>query len=96
MRKDANQIEIEQIDSVDRLKQCAEIMIEAYNSDPWYDDWTQDSARSILACYYNTPDFRAWIATSQNDIVACCIGNIEPYYTGRNFILKDKIGRAHV
>jgi N-acetylglutamate synthase-like GNAT family acetyltransferase len=30
-----------------------------------------------------------WVATSSCGVAGCCIGNIEPHYTGRNFILKE-------
>jgi len=89
MKNDITKIKIIQITSFTQLEQCAAIFAEAYKGEPWNDNWTIETARAILSCYYRTPNFMGWLAIANGIAVGCCIGNIEPYYSGNNFILKE-------
>lgn len=89
MKISAPWIKIERIRSIERLQECSGIFIEAYNREPWNNEWAPDTAPLILNCYFNTPGFMGWTATSGNRIVGCCLGNSEPYYTGHNFYLRE-------
>jgi len=84
-----NGFKIERITSVEILKQCAEVLSEAYNGPPWNERWTTGTAEAVLTCYYNSPEFMGWKATSDNKIIGCGVGNIEPYYSGSVFYLRD-------
>ncbi|MDB5158369.1 MAG: Spermine/spermidine acetyltransferase [Mucilaginibacter sp.] len=82
-------IKIEKITSVKQIKKCAKFYPAAYNTEPWNDNWTYETATALLSCYYNTPKFVGWIAAIDEMIIGCAIGNIEPYYSGNIFILKE-------
>ena len=82
-------IRIDRILTADTLDKCAEILVEAYNAEPWKDHWTKDIALDKLTTYYNTPKFIGWTASSKGQIIGCCVGNIEPYFTGDYYYLKD-------
>jgi len=82
-------IVIERIHSPKQIEQCAQIYPLAYNAEPWNDNWTNDTAKALLKCYYNTPGFEGWIAWQDNTILGGIIGNVEPYYSGNIFILKE-------
>jgi aminoglycoside 6'-N-acetyltransferase I len=82
-------ITIEKITSVKTLEQCAGMYPAAYNAEPWNDNWTCETAAALLSCYYNTPGFSGWTAKRDDRIIGCAIGNIEPYYSGNIFILKE-------
>ena len=82
-------IVIERIHSPEQIEQCARIYPSAYNAEPWNDSWTVETAKALLTCYYNTPGFEGWIARQNNIILGGTIGNVEPYYTGNIFILKE-------
>ena len=84
-----HRIEIERIESIKKIEQCAEMYPAAYNSEPWNDNWTIETATALLTCYYNTPNFMGWVATHNDRIIGCAIGNIEPYFSGDIFILKE-------
>jgi N-acetylglutamate synthase-like GNAT family acetyltransferase len=84
-----HEIIIERIRSLKTLEQCAEMYPAAYNAEPWNDNWTTETAKALLTCYYNTPNFIGWIALRNNMIIGCAIGNMEPYYSGNIFILKE-------
>ena len=83
------EITIEKVRSVKELEQCAGMYTAAYNCEPWNDNWTSETASALLTCYYNTPGFIGWITTRNGIIIGCAIGNIEPYYSGNIFILKE-------
>jgi len=83
------EIVIEKAGSIKTLEQCAEMYTAAYNTVPWNDNWTCETAKALLNCYYNTPQFMGWIARQEDQIIGCAIGNIEPYYSGDIFILKE-------
>lgn len=80
---------IAKITSTQTLEQCAAIYPPAYNTEPWNDNWTYTTALALLTCYYNSPEFRGWVALQDGKIIGCAIGNIEPYYSGDIFILKE-------
>jgi len=80
---------IEKITSAEQIKQCAEFYPAAYNTEPWNDNWTIETATALLTCYYSTPKFMGWIVLRDDVVIGCAIGNIEPYYSGDIFILKE-------
>lgn len=83
------QIIIKNITSEAELPACASILVEAYNAEPWNDQWTQGKALEKLACFYHSPKFIGFLAYEGNDLKGACIGNIEPYYTGDYYYLKE-------
>lgn len=69
--------------------ECAEVLMDAYNRPPWNDNWNREAAIALLTCYYNSPEFMGWTATAGSKIIGCGVGNIEPYYKGNIFYLKE-------
>ncbi|MEO6305353.1 MAG: GNAT family N-acetyltransferase [Bacteroidia bacterium] len=82
-------MKIIKIDSSQQLVKCAELLVNAYNSEPWNDKWTNEKALEKLMCFYNSPKFHGWMAFNGNELLGCCIGNIEPYFSGDYFYLKE-------
>jgi aminoglycoside 6'-N-acetyltransferase I len=84
-----NQLVIEPITSSNVLEACAHVLAEAYNAPPWNDSWTAPIALEKLKTFYDSPKFLGWVARNDNEVVGACIGNIEPYFTGNYFYLKE-------
>jgi GNAT superfamily N-acetyltransferase len=82
-------IKIERIKSEACLTICAKVLVSAYNNEPWNDNWTQEKALEKLTCFYNSPKFIGWKVSKADQIIGCCVGNIEPYYTGDYYYLKE-------
>jgi GNAT superfamily N-acetyltransferase len=82
-------IQISPILSADVLGACANLLVAAYNAEPWNDAWTPEKALEKLTCFYNSPKFLGWTATLDGQLVGACVGNIEPYYTGDYYYLKE-------
>lgn len=82
-------VTIKTITSITTLTECVDIMITAYNRPPWNNHWTPDKAKALLKCYYHTPEFMGWVAVQDNKIVGCATGNVEPYFDGDIFYLRE-------
>ena len=82
-------IKIDKIKEIKILKKCASLLKEVYNSDPWNDEWTKEKAHEKLFCFYSSPKFHGWTAMQGDEILGCCIGNIEPDFSGDYFNLKE-------
>lgn len=82
-------IKIKKIETQDVLSACAKILMDTYNATPWNDAWTAEKALEKLECFYHSPKFIGLLAYEGNELIGACIGNIEPYYTGDYFYLKE-------
>lgn len=71
------------------LDACAELLVAAYNAEPWNDNWTKAIALEKLTCFYKSPKFFGLIIKQNGQAIGCCVGNIEPYFTGDYFYLKE-------
>jgi len=80
---------IKPIKEKSELKACASILMAAYNAEPWNDKWTHESALAKLECFYVSPKFHGWMLFEGDELQGACVGNIEPYYTGDYFYLKE-------
>ncbi len=84
-----SEIQITLINSPEILSSCASLLVDAYNHEPWNDNWTQEKALEKLLCFYQSPKFLGWTARRGEELLGCCVGNIEPYFTGDYFYLKE-------
>lgn len=82
-------MKIERIESTHLLEKCALLLMEVYNAEPWNDKWNEEKAFEKLLCYFNSPKIFGLIAVEEKNILGCSLGNIEPYYTGDYFYLKE-------
>jgi aminoglycoside 6'-N-acetyltransferase I len=82
-------MEIIKLESEDLLKKCSALSVEVYNNEPWNDKWTEKKALERLACFYNSPNFIGFVSIDRNEITGCILGNIEPFYSGDYFYLKE-------
>lgn len=82
-------IHIQPITSAEQLEACAQILVEAYNGEPWNDAWTPEKALEKLTCFYHSPKFLGWMAFEGAHLLGATVGNIEPYFSGDYFYLKE-------
>jgi N-acetylglutamate synthase-like GNAT family acetyltransferase len=64
-------------------------LVAAYNAEPWNDSWTIEKAQEKLICFYNSPKFIGLAAFVDGKLAGSCVGNIEPYYIGDYFYMKE-------
>ncbi len=59
------------------LDECARLMMDAFNADPWNDSYTQDTAREQLAWHLRVPGFLGLVSVNDG-AVAFAVGYREP------------------
>jgi aminoglycoside 6'-N-acetyltransferase I len=84
-----DQIVVTKISKPEVLKRCALALMQAYNGEPWNDKWTVEKALEKLQCFYDSPKFHGFYLTQNGQVVGACFGNIEPYFEGDYFYLKE-------
>ena len=65
----------------DHLDECAELMVVAFNAEPWNDNYTHDTARKQLAWHLRVPGFLGLVSVN-GGIVAFAVGYREPMDEG--------------
>lgn len=74
----------------DILQTMATVLAASYNAPPWNDEWSTESATLKLRHAVSSPDYIGGVVRdSTGVIVAGFSGNIEPYFSGDYFFLKD-------
>lgn len=71
------------------LSDLVELFIEAFNSDPWNDEWTVDTASNRLKQMIRCDGFYGLAAYSGDKLVGLILGNHEYYYDGIDFVVKE-------
>ena len=81
-------MQYESIEKAD-LKGCARVFVEVFNSPPWNEAWTANSARMRLTEIANTPGFIGIKALRRGELVGFVMGFSESYYDGVDFYIKE-------
>lgn len=70
------------------LMACAEIYSNTFSTAPWNEHWTTTSALERLSHFYDSKGFCGALA-QEKAILGFVLGNIEPYYSGSIFYLRE-------
>jgi len=79
---------IEKLDEK-HLKECSLMYIETFNSEPWNDNWNETTSFKRLKDIYDTPGFLGLVVFDQNQLKAAVLGNLEQWYDGYMYNLKE-------
>lgn len=79
---------IEKLDEK-HLKECSVVYIETFNSEPWNDNWNEITSYKRLKDIYDTPGFLGLVVFDQDQLKATVLGNIEQWYEGYMYNLKE-------
>ena len=71
------------------LDDMTKIFIEAFNSEPWNEKWTEDIVKKRLLQLMNFDDFYGIVALDNDNIIGFILGNDEYYYNSTQFIIKE-------
>ena len=77
------------------LDECARLFVEVFNSEPWNDNWTFETAKLLLLQILNTPGCLGLILQQESIIVGFVIGCCEQRDKGERFYLKEICVRSH-
>ena len=71
------------------LPELAKIYAETFNSDPWYDKWTQKTAEKRLAQKISNSGFFGLVSFDESGITGMILGEEEQYFDGVIFSIKE-------
>ena len=73
----------------DNLEEGARLYRTVFNEPPWNDQWTVETAQIRLSQIIETPRYRGLSASLDEELVGLVMGNLEQWYTGEHFYLKE-------
>lgn len=71
------------------LEECVELYITVFNSEPWHESWTYESAKERLTDLLNTPKFFGLLLYCQNELIGFIAGNSKKSYQGLTYYLAE-------
>ena len=75
--------------TIEDLTELAKIYAETFNSDPWYDKWTQKTAEKRLSQMINNGGFYGIVSYNEDGITGMILGESEQYFDGVIFNIKE-------
>ncbi|MGL4774021.1 MAG: GNAT family N-acetyltransferase [Clostridium sp.] len=73
----------------EHILSCAKLYVEVFNSSPWNDEWTIDTACKRLNDMFVSPGFKGFVYLKDEEIVGVVFGNLEQYYNGMHYNLRE-------
>lgn len=73
----------------EHLIKCSELFIEVFNTKPWNDKWTSETASKRLNDIFIAPNFEGVLYIENDEIKGAIFGNYEQYYDGIHYNLKE-------
>jgi len=68
---------------------CADVYMTVFNSEPYYDHWTKETARQRINELRHTPGFMGYVAVDGDEVVGLIMGYKRQWYNGISFDLQD-------
>lgn len=76
------------------LEICSKLYVGVFNDAPWHDAWDERSAYNRLSEIYHTPGFSGWIIIEDDQVIGAVLGNLESWYEGYMYNLKEMFIRS--
>ena len=70
------------------IDECSSLFATVFSSSPWNEEWTKQLALERLTHFYESKSFLGVVAKKES-IVGFALGNIEPFYFGSIFYLRE-------
>ena len=75
--------------TIDRLYELASLYVDTFNSEPWNEKWTINTATKRLCQMINTEDSFGLCAYQDGGICGAILGCIEQFYNGTIFNIRE-------
>lgn len=75
--------------TLDYVKELAEMYVETFNSEPWNDRWTIDTASKRLHQMINVEDFCGILARKNDILCGMILGSKEQFFDGIMLNIKE-------
>lgn len=73
----------------ENLEPCIELYMNVFNSEPWNESWTYETAKERLTDLLNTPKFLGFLFHVDHNPVGFIAGNSKVSYQGLTFYLAE-------
>ncbi|MCY6485027.1 GNAT family N-acetyltransferase [Clostridium aestuarii] len=73
----------------DYLDECTNLLVSVFNSEPWNEKWSFETARKRLEETCKSPNFKGIVYKKDDKIVSVIMGNCEQWYEGFHYYMKD-------
>jgi len=73
----------------EHIKELSKLYMDAFNSDPWNDEWTLESASKRLLQMINCEGSYGLVCYENGDLIGMILGNHEHFYNGMHFNIKE-------
>ena len=75
--------------SIIQINDLAKMYVDTFNSEPWNDNWTIETAKKRLCQMINVEDFYGIVAYKQGELCGMILGSKEQYCEGVRFNIKE-------
>lgn len=75
--------------TIDKMEHCIELYINVFNSEPWNETWTYQTAKERLTDLLHTPKFFGFLLYDNSNLIGFIAGNSKRSYTGLTFYLAE-------
>ena len=73
----------------DELEQCIKLYIKVFNSEPWNETWTYETAKERLTDLLHTPKFLGFLFYDNDNLIGFIAGNSKKTDKGLTFYLAE-------
>ncbi len=73
----------------EHIVECSELYIKVFNSEPWNDKWTLETAYKRLYDIYISPNFEGVLYVENGELKGAIFGNCEQFYEGVHYNLRE-------
>lgn len=80
----------------EHISKCSKLYIDVFNSSPWNDAWSIETAYTRLNDIYNSPNFEGVVYMENKEVKGAIFGNLEQYYNGLHYNLKEIFIHNHI
>lgn len=71
------------------IPSCADLLIKAYNPEPWGDEWTEELGIKYLYEFFTHKRFVGFVAIEDDKVLGALFGRIKTYYIGDEFYVEE-------
>ncbi len=86
--KQHNEMDIKRYDE-QYLQQIVDVFMDVFNSPPWNDKWTKETANEYISRIINNKYFMGLCCLEGNEVTGFVIGQREYWYTGETFYIRE-------
>jgi len=68
---------------------CLKLFCEVFNDEPWFDEWTMESASLYLSDIIGTPGFIGIVGLSNHELDGFMLGHTKHWWQGKEYFVHE-------